>query len=33
MMPYLSENERLCDVGMLETGMPQNLMARRFGVY
>ena len=32
-MPCLSEKERLRAIGMLETGMPQNVVARRFGVH
>ena len=29
-MPHLSQNERLRAIGMLETGMPKNVMVRHF---
>ena len=32
-MPHISENERPPAIGMLETGMPQNVVARCFGVH
>ena len=33
MPPRLAKNERLRAIGMLETGMPQNVVARRLGVH
>ena len=32
-MPHLTENQRLRAVGMFQTGLAQNIVARHFGVH